>query len=318
MSEQDAAAQSPRADDQDYLSPAADAAPQAEAEPVPEPEMAPEPERERTAPPAPDTTVTTRPISRPISRVVPQEFRHAPDPMLRAERVSATFGRRRALHDVDLEVLPGQVCCLVGPAGSGKTAFLRCVAHLDPINGGRLWVDGRLLGYRQAGNRLHELRPRRVAAQRRQVGFVADPPSLFSGRTVLANAAAGGTLTGHVSRRAARSRATEVLERFGVEQLADRQPAALTPAEQVRVALARALSTQPKVLLVDEPTARLSTDEATGLLRELAADGLAVVVATRAADFARRVGDVAAVFDDGRVVRFGAVDEVLAAAAMAG
>jgi polar amino acid transport system ATP-binding protein len=108
-------------------------------------------------------------------------------PMLRAERVSKTFGGRAVLHDISLSVRPGEVACLIGPSGSGKTTFLRCVNHLEKIDGGRLWVDGDLVGYRRHRGKVYELREREVARRRAEVGMVFQRFNLFPHLTALGN-----------------------------------------------------------------------------------------------------------------------------------
>jgi len=284
-------------------------------QPVPQRPATQQPEPQRpgthqpaTQPPDPhETSVTTR----PISRVVPQEFRHEPDPVLRADRLTKTYRRRRVLDDVDLQVLPGQVCCLLGPAGAGKTTLLRCAIHLEQPSRGRVWIDGSLLGYRQVGSKLRPLSARHVAAQRRTIGFVADPPALFGTKTVLANVIEGPTQVGNTTKRTAIADATALLERLGIAALADAYPADLADADRVRVALARAMAMEPKVLLVDEPAARLPAPAAAELLRDLATTGPGIVVASRDPDFALRVADVAAVLDAGSLVESGKARDVL-------
>lgn len=262
--------------------------------------------------PSTGSTGSTGSVStRPISRVVPQEFRHAPDPMVSAERVCKSFGRRHALRDIDLDVAPGQVCCLIGGPGSGKTTFLRCVHHLEPLSRGRLWVDGSLMGYRQAGPNLHELDARQIAAQRRQIGMVSTRPGLFGARTVLRNVMEGPVRVGNTGKQAARADAGALLERFGVADLAQLYPAQISASAAMRVAFARALSMQPKVLLVDDPTANLDAAMLVDWLRELAAGGLTIVLATRDVEFARRAADTAAVLDYGWLLEAGRSRDVL-------
>src|SRR6476661_2709412 len=108
-------------------------------------------------------------------------------PMVKAERVQKSFGRLHVLKGVSLEVAPGEVVCMIGPSGSGKSTFLRCINHLEQINAGRLWVDGELVGYRERGGRLHELRDREVAAKRREIGMVFQHFNLFPHMTALGN-----------------------------------------------------------------------------------------------------------------------------------
>jgi polar amino acid transport system ATP-binding protein len=100
-------------------------------------------------------------------------------PMVKAEGVHKRFGRLEVLRGVSLEVQPGEVVCILGPSGSGKTTFIRCINHLEKINAGRLWVDGRLVGYRQAGDKIYELRDAEVCRERAQIGMVFQRFNLF-------------------------------------------------------------------------------------------------------------------------------------------
>src|SRR5436309_9844133 len=109
------------------------------------------------------------------------------DPMVKAESVHKRFGRLEVLKGVSLEVQPGEVVCMIGASGSGKSTFLRCINHLEKIDAGRLWVDGRLVGYREHGGKLHELRDKEVAAQRRDIGMVFQRFNLFPHMTALEN-----------------------------------------------------------------------------------------------------------------------------------
>src|SRR5579885_1325546 len=110
-------------------------------------------------------------ISSDGSEVVTEMATTGP-PMVKAEAVHKNFGRLEVLRGIDLEVAPGEVMCIVGPSGSGKSTFLRCINHLEKIDGGRLWVDGELVGYRQRGDKLYELRESEVAAKRAEIGMV--------------------------------------------------------------------------------------------------------------------------------------------------
>src|SRR5450631_1421094 len=107
--------------------------------------------------------------------------------MIRAEQVHKSFGRNRVLQGIDLEVAPSEVLCVVGPSGSGKSTFLRCINHLEKIDGGRLSVDGELVGYRQRGDKLLELKEKEVARKRAEIGMVFQRFNLFPHMTVLGN-----------------------------------------------------------------------------------------------------------------------------------
>src|SRR3954463_7773824 len=134
-------------------------------------------------------------------------------PMVKAEGLCKYFGHVQVLRGIDLEVAPGEVACVIGPSGSGKSTFLRCINHLEKINAGRLWVDGRLVGYREHGGKLHELRDTEVSAQRRDIGMVFQRFNLFPHMTALENVVEAPTRVKRVGKGAARARGMELLER---------------------------------------------------------------------------------------------------------
>ena len=236
-------------------------------------------------------------------------------PMVRAEGVRKHFGRLDVLKGIDLTVERGQVCCLLGPSGSGKSTFLRCINHLEKVDGGRLTVDGELVGYRQQGNRLHELREREVAARRRDIGMVFQRFNLFPHLTALENVTEAPVKVGGVSKADAREHAHALLERVGLGDRAHHYPAELSGGQQQRVAIARALAMKPKLMLFDEPTSALDPElvgDVLDVMRQLAADGMTMVVVTHEIGFAREVGDTAVFMDEGVVVEAGDPRQVLA------
>ncbi|PPJ26091.1 ectoine/hydroxyectoine ABC transporter ATP-binding protein EhuA [Nocardia nova] len=236
-------------------------------------------------------------------------------PMIRAERVCKNFGALQVLQGVSLEVARGQVMCLIGPSGSGKSTFLRCINHLERVNAGRLYVDGDLVGYRERGGKLYELRPRESARQRRDVGMVFQHFNLFPHRTALANVIEAPIHVKKMSRAKAVARARELLDRVGLADKADTYPAQLSGGQQQRVAIARALAMDPKLMLFDEPTSALDPElvgEVLTVMRELAHSGMTMVVVTHEMGFAREVADQLVFMDGGVVVEAGDPREVLA------
>lgn len=236
-------------------------------------------------------------------------------PMIRAERVCKNFGALQVLQGVSLEVARGQVMCLIGPSGSGKSTFLRCINHLERVNAGRLYVDGDLVGYRERGGKLYELRPRESARQRRDVGMVFQHFNLFPHRTALANVVEAPIHVKKISRSQAVARARELLDRVGLADKADAYPAQLSGGQQQRVAIARALAMDPKLMLFDEPTSALDPElvgEVLTVMRELAQSGMTMVVVTHEMGFAREVADQLVFMDGGVVVEAGNPREMLA------
>ncbi len=236
-------------------------------------------------------------------------------PMVKAESVRKRFGRLEVLKGISLEVQPGDVMCMLGPSGSGKSTFLRCINHLEKINGGRLWVDGELVGYRQSGDKLHELRDREVCRKRAEIGMVFQHFNLFPHMTALENVAEAPIRVKREPKDATLRLSRELLDRVGLADKLDTYPAQLSGGQQQRVAIARALAMQPKLMLFDEPTSALDPElvgEVLDVMRRLAGEGMTMVVVTHEIGFAREVGDTLVFMDDGVVVETGSPRDVLA------
>ena len=235
--------------------------------------------------------------------------------MVKAENVHKYFGRLEVLKGIDLEVRGGEVCCVIGPSGSGKSTFLRCVNHLEKLNAGRIWVDGDLIGYREAGGKLHELREKEVAAQRRAIGMVFQRFNLFPHMTALENVMEAPVRVRGESRAKAREAAVGLLRRVGLGDKVDSYPSALSGGQQQRVAIARALAMRPKLMLFDEPTSALDPElvgEVLDVMKDLAREGMTMVVVTHEIGFAREVGDSLVFMDGGVVVESGPPRDVIA------
>jgi len=228
--------------------------------------------------------------------------------MLRAEGVHKRFGRLDVLQGISLEVQPREVMCLLGPSGSGKSTFLRCINHLEKIDAGRLWVDGDLVGYRQAGDKLHELRESEVARRRAQIGMVFQRFNLFPNMTALENVTQAPVRVKKLAREEAEERGRALLARVGLSDKLTSYPAQLSGGQQQRVAIARALAMEPKLMLFDEPTSALDPElvgDVLDVMRGLARDGMTMVVVTHEIGFAREVGDTVVFMDGGVVVESG-------------
>ncbi|MET8534037.1 amino acid ABC transporter ATP-binding protein [Streptomyces sp. NPDC005065] len=235
-------------------------------------------------------------------------------PMVHAEGVRKHFGKVAVLQGIDLTVERGQVCCLLGPSGSGKSTFLRCINHLEKLDGGRLSVDGAPVGYRQQGNRLYELKEREIARSRRDIGMVFQRFNLFPHMTAEQNVMEAPMKVAGVARDEARADARRLLDRVGLADRADRYPAQLSGGQQQRVAIARALAMKPKLMLFDEPTSALDPElvgEVLDVMRQLASEGMTMVVVTHEIGFAREVADTAVFMDGGVVVEAGTPRQVL-------
>jgi polar amino acid transport system ATP-binding protein len=235
--------------------------------------------------------------------------------MVRAENVHKYFGRLEVLKGIDLEVRPGEVCCVIGPSGSGKSTFLRCINHLEKLNAGRIWVDGDLIGYRERGGKLHEMRDKEVAAQRRAIGMVFQRFNLFPHMTALDNVMEAPLRVRGEGRAEVRQRATALLDRVGLTEKVDSYPGQLSGGQQQRVAIARALAMRPKLMLFDEPTSALDPElvgEVLDVMKDLAREGMTMIVVTHEIGFAREVGDSLVFMDGGVVVESGPPREVIA------
>ena len=228
--------------------------------------------------------------------------------MVEAEGVCKRFGRLEVLKGISLNVDRGEVLVIIGPSGSGKSTFLRCINHLEQISAGRLWVDGELVGYRQDGDRIHELREREVARRRAVIGMVFQRFNLFPHMTALENVTEAPVRVKRVAPAAAKAAARRLLDRVGLADKLDCYPAELSGGQQQRVAIARALAMEPKLMLFDEATSALDPElvgEVLAVMRGLAADGMTMVVVTHEMGFASEVGHHLVFMDDGAVVEEG-------------
>ncbi len=235
-------------------------------------------------------------------------------PMVEAEKVHKRFGHLEVLRGIDLQVQPGQVMCLLGPSGSGKSTFLRCINHLEKIDSGRLSVDGQLVGYRVDGNKLRELTTKEVSRRRAGIGMVFQRFNLFGHMTALKNIIEAPMQVKGVSRDVAVAEARELLDRVGLADKADAYPSALSGGQQQRVAIARALAMKPQLMLFDEPTSALDPElvgDVLAVIRDLASDGMTMVVVTHEIGFAREVADVVVFMDGGVIVESGDPQQVL-------
>jgi len=229
-------------------------------------------------------------------------------PMVKAEEVHKRFGRLEVLTGVSMEVQPGEVVCMLGPSGSGKSTFLRCINHLEKIDGGRLSVDGELVGYRQEGDKIYELRDAEVCRERSEIGMVFQRFNLFGHMTAMENVIEAPIRVKKVKKNEAVGRAKELLERVGLADKLDSYPAQLSGGQQQRVAIARALAMEPKLMLFDEPTSALDPElvgDVLDVMRQLAKDGMTMIVVTHEMGFAREAADRLVMMCDGAIIEEG-------------
>lgn len=236
------------------------------------------------------------------------------EPMLRAESIHKSYSHVEVLKGIDMIVMPGEVACLVGPSGSGKSTFLRCINHLEKINSGRMYVDGELVGYKEHGGRLHEMKEREVCRKRAEVGMLFQSFNLFQHMTVLENIIEAPQRVLKESKEEMILRARELLSLMGLSGRENSYPSQLSGGQQQRVAIARALAMQPRLMLFDEPTSALDPElvgEVLAAMRVLADSGMTMVVVTHEMGFAREVADKFVFMDAGRIVESGSPEQVL-------
>ena len=245
----------------------------------------------------------------------------APDgePMVKARGVHKFFGDLHVLRGVGLTVKPGEVCVILGPSGSGKSTLLRCINELETISAGRFWVDGELMGFRTTTGRegqeiLHRLKDSTIAKQRSRIGMVFQRFNLFPHRTALENVTEAPINVKKVPKKAARKRASELLERVGLSDRSDHYPSQLSGGQQQRVAIARAMAMDPELMLFDEPTSALDPElvgEVLAVIQDLAQSGMTMVVVTHEVGFARQVADQVVFMDEGVIVERGTPEQVI-------
>lgn len=234
--------------------------------------------------------------------------------LCRLEHVYKSFGKLPVLRDINLSVAPGEVLCVIGPSGSGKSTMLRCINHLEQIDSGGLYLQGELMGYRVRNDRLHALREKEAARQRRQIGMVFQSFNLFPHMTILENVTVGPVRVRGENRRTAANRADDLLEKVGLAEKRRAYPRQLSGGQQQRVAIARALAMEPLLMLFDEPTSALDPElvgDVLDVMRRLAHDGMTMIVVTHEMGFAREVGDALVFMDAGAIIESGKPRDVL-------
>ena len=228
--------------------------------------------------------------------------------VMSAHEVRKRFGRLEVLKGVSLDVKRGEVVCVIGPSGSGKTTFIRCIHHLEKIDGGRIEVNGHLIGYREQNGKLIEDSERSIARQRAEIGMVFQRFNLFPHKTALENVIEAPVQVRGVPKRQAIQQAEELLRRVGLADKRDVYPGKLSGGQQQRVAIARALAMRPALMLFDEPTSALDPEvigEVLDVMKELALEGMTMIVVTHEMGFAREAADRVVMMDDGRIIEEG-------------
>ncbi len=224
--------------------------------------------------------------------------------IVRLEGVVKRFGDLVVLDGVDLSVSAAEALVIIGPSGSGKSTLLRCVNLLEPLNGGRIFLEGEEITRKDVD----------VSAVRQRIGMVFQQFNLFPHLTAIDNVTLAARRVRKLPRKQAEARAHELLARVGLEEKAHQYPHQLSGGQQQRVAIARALMMEPHVMLFDEVTSALDPElvgEVLVVMRDLARAGMTMLVVTHEMQFAREVGDRVVFMDDGRIVEEGAPRDVL-------
>jgi polar amino acid transport system ATP-binding protein len=240
--------------------------------------------------------------------LIPDAAEKAAGTIVRAVDVHKRFGRLHVLKGIDLEVQRGETVCIIGPSGSGKSTFLRCVNHLEKIDGGRIEVNGHLIGYRERGKKLVEDSEKNIARQREEIGMVFQRFNLFPHMTALGNVVEAPIRVRGISKEHAAASGADLLARVGLADKQDVYPGKLSGGQQQRVAIARALAMNPALMLFDEPTSALDpevTGEVLDVMEALATEGMTMIVVTHEMGFARKAADRVLMMDDGRIIEEG-------------
>ncbi|MEN9769901.1 MAG: hypothetical protein RLZZ180_1531 [Pseudomonadota bacterium] len=218
-----------------------------------------------------------------------------PEPLIRLEAVSKSFGDFKALDQVDLSVASGEKIVICGPSGSGKSTLIRCLSQLEHHDGGQIWVDGVEVGSEAS----------RQTQARSEIGMVFQQFNLFPHLSVIDNLMLAPMRVRGLAPEQARELAMQYLERVDIVEQADKFPGQLSGGQQQRVAIARSLCMRPRIMLFDEPTSALDPEmiqEVLGVMEGLAREGMTMLCVTHEMGFARRVADRVVFMDQGRVV----------------
>jgi len=234
--------------------------------------------------------------------------------IIKAENVNKRFGDLHVLKDFNLEVHKNEVVVIIGPSGSGKSTFLRCINHLEKIDSGHIFVNGRMIGYKERNGRLVEESEKAIAMQRAQIGMVFQRFNLFPHLTALENIMEAPVNVSKIPKEQARADARRLLARVGLADKQDAYPNQLSGGQQQRVAIARALAMKPGLMLFDEPTSALDPEmigEVLDVMKELAQE-MTMLVVSHEMGFARAAANRIIFIDEGRIIEDTTPDELFA------
>jgi polar amino acid transport system ATP-binding protein len=229
------------------------------------------------------------------------------------ENVNKSFGKLEVLKNINLEVIKGEVVCIIGPSGSGKSTLLRSLNHLERITDGRVYIDGELLDERKNDKDITNLSPESISKICSELGMVFQRFNLFSNKTVLENVTLAPIIVKKVHKTESTEYALELLEKVGLSDKKDEYPSNLSGGQQQRVAIARALAMKPKIMLFDEPTSALDPElvsEVLDVMKELAKEGMTMIVVTHEMGFAKEVANRIIFMDKGEIIEEGKPESI--------
>ena len=234
-------------------------------------------------------------------------------PVVLVEGLHKRFDAAHVLKGIDLAVDSSKVVCVIGPSGSGKSTLLRCMAFLDRYDEGRVFIEGRLLGYREVDGKRVPDSDRNIDSVRSVIGMVFQHYNLWPHKTALGNVTEALRVVKRFGKREADAIGMEMLAKVGVDDKARDYPAQLSGGQQQRTAIARALAIRPHVMYFDEPTSALDPElvgEVLQVMQELAGEGMTMVVVTHEMGFAAHVADEVVFMDEGEVIERGPPDDI--------
>ena len=233
--------------------------------------------------------------------------------IIKTENICKSFGSIEVLKNVSLTVEPGEVVVIIGPSGAGKSTYLRSLNHLEKPTSGKIWIDDKLIEDRVNGHNQVKLPHKERAAILLEMGMVFQRFNLFPHKTALQNVMLAPMNVKGVPEKEAKEKAVKLLNQVGLGDKLDSYPAKLSGGQQQRVAIARALAMEPKMMLFDEPTSALDPElvgDVLNVMKELAEDGMTMLVVTHEMGFAREVADRVVFMYDGAILEEGSPKEI--------
>ena len=233
--------------------------------------------------------------------------------IIKTENICKSFGSVDVLKNVSLTVEPGEVVVIIGPSGAGKSTYLRSLNHLEKPTSGKIWIDDKLIEDRVNGHNQVKLPHKERAAILLEMGMVFQRFNLFPHKTALQNVMLAPMNVKGVPEKEAKEKAVKLLNQVGLGDKLDSYPAKLSGGQQQRVAIARALAMEPKMMLFDEPTSALDPElvgDVLNVMKELAEEGMTMLVVTHEMGFAREVADRVVCMYDGAILEEGSPKEI--------